>query len=321
MKFKQKQKILSILSVMAVGAIATYLTFAASGTNVTSFEAESADITGNASIVSDSGASGGQAVEFEDEPASTACSSEPGAPAGSATQGLTTYDSSGTTTVSNVIFDGSHSDDLVRVYNGKVIFENVTFRGTGTGSTGHTLEIKQGGSAEVRNSVFEGSPTEDTIQTENNGVTLIECNQIAGSPGEDHFDLKDGAEVTYRNNSILTRATYQTVQNANSTGPAHFINNTGMHKVLFEDNFHDGSLVGNEISDFVWLYDTQRILVEGNTVNLMKHGEWQSPRVPSQTYFIDNDINSFQFNGGTCYKSGDNGASLSQCTSGAPAWY
>jgi hypothetical protein len=253
-------------------------------------------------------------------PLAGACTGTPGAGAGATTRGETTYAATGTTTVSNVIFDGNHSDDLVRVNNGKVIFDHVTFRGNGTGTFGHTLEIKQGGSAEVRNSVFEGNPFEDTIQTENNGATLIECNRIGGTPHEDHVDTKTGASVTIRNNAFTSAAAAQTIENHNHTNPVHLINNTGMRRVFYEEFQTGGTIVGNSISEYIWLYDVSNILVQGNTVPIAKHGD-SGTQDPTATYFKDNNITTFQFNGGTCFKTGSNGASLPNCTTVAPPWY
>jgi hypothetical protein len=253
-------------------------------------------------------------------PPASLCSPSPGAAAGATVLGPTTYNSAGTTTVQNVIFDGTHSDDLVRVNTGKVIFENVTFRGSGSGAFGHTLEIKLGGSAEVRNSVFEGDPVEDTIQLEGNGTSLIECNRIGGSPGEDHIDTKPGASVTIRYNTFTSEPAAQSLENQNSSNPVHLVSNSGMHKVFFENLQQGGTIVGNEILDYVWLYDVSNILVEANTIPTMKHGEGSGNRDPVDVFYKNNSISTFQFNGGSCYKSGTNGAALSQCTAGTPPW-
>lgn len=253
--------------------------------------------------------------------AGTPCPTTPGAGAGASTLGQTDYISGGTTTVSNVIFDASHSDDLVRVNNGKVIFENVTFRGTGTGAAGHTLEIKVGGSAEVRNSVFEGAPVEDTIQTEGNGDVLVECNRIGGRPGEDHIDTKGGNTVTIRNNTFVSEASALTLQIHNPTSPVHAISNYGIHRIFYENGQTGGTIRFNDVLEDVWLYDTTNILVEGNTIPILKHGESTGTRDPVDAYYMDNRITTVQFNGGTCYKTGNTGSSLSDCTSGAPPWY
>src|SRR5215216_3112884 len=201
------------------------------------------------------------------------CLDTPGAPAGSPTLGQTNYSSAGTTTVSNTIFDASHSDDLVRVNNGHVIFDHVTFRGVGTGASGHTLEIKVGGSAEVRNSVFEGAPVEDTIQTEGNGDVLVECNLIGGRPGEDHIDTKGGNTVTIRNNTFVSEASARTLQIHNPTSPVHAISNYGIHRIFYENGQAGGTIRFNNVLEDVWLYDTTNILVEGNTIPILKQGE------------------------------------------------
>jgi hypothetical protein len=244
------------------------------------------------------------------------CSSSPGAPADSPTLGQTVYDGTGTVTVSNVILDASHPDDLVDVYNGKVIFDHVTFRGNGTGSSGHTLEIKNGGSAEVRNSVFEGHPSEDTIQSAGNGDVLIECNQIGGRPGEDHIDTKPGGPVMIRENTFTTRPTYKTIQNHNTYSPVHVVQNTGMYEVFYELGQTAGTIVNDNVLMNIWLYDTTNVLVEGNTVPEVKHGEASGPRDPVAAYYKDNQIGTFKFNGGSCYATGNTGASLGSCTSG-----
>jgi len=230
------------------------------------------------------------------------------------------YEGTGTVTLSNVIFDAAHSDDLVDVYNGKVIFDHVTFRGTGTGTSGHTLEIKNGGSAEVRNSVFEGHPSEDTIQSADNGDVLIECNQIGGRPGEDHIDTKPGGPVMIRENTFTTRPTYKTIQNHNTYSPVHVVHNTGMYEVFYELGQTAGTIVNNNVLTNIWLYDTTKVLVEGNTVPEVKHGEASGLRDPVAAYYKDNQIGTFKFNGGSCYATGNTGASLGSCTSGpAPA--
>ena len=244
------------------------------------------------------------------------CSGTPGAGEGATRSGLTTYSAGGTTTVTNRIFDASHSDDLVRVYNGHVIFEHVTFRGTGTGPFGHTLEIKNGGSAVVRNSVFEGNPVEDTIQTEFNGTTLIECNRIGGTPGEDHIDTKSGGVVTIQNNAFTTVPPMpgRTLEIENRTSPVHAISNTGVGTIFYEKGQTSGTIVDNAVSLDITLYDTTNILVEGNTTPLIKHGEWAGTRLPVGIYYLNNRATSFQMNGGSCFRDGNTGASFASCT-------
>ena len=250
------------------------------------------------------------------------CDPEPGASADAPTQGPTTYDDVGTTTVSNVIFDGDHSDDLVRVNNGHVVFDHVTFRGTGTGTTGHTLEIKVGGSAEVRNSIFQGAPSEDSLQTEGNGPTVVACNVFATSPGEDHLDTKPGDGVTIRANDFQAPTPGgRTLQNHNGAGRVDLIDNRGLVSVFYEDGA-TGSLVGNDMPGELWLYDAVDVLVQDNVIGLVKHGEGSSTRDPIDTYFLDNVIDEAQDNGGTCYRDGNTGADpVAFCTSGAPDWY
>jgi hypothetical protein len=329
------RRYMALLAGLAVGVSGiVLLTGTQAATPFITAEAEQGARTAPAAIVTDSTASGGSAVRFTATdphyPQPVACVAVvPGAGAGAVTKGPTTYNSSGTTTVSNVIFDGSHSDDLVRVYTGKVIFDRVTFRGIGTGTSGHTLEIKQGGSVEIRNSVFEGKPAEDTIQTSGNGQVTIECNHIGGSPGEDHIDTKPGGEVIIRSNTFTNPATYQTIQNHNASGLVHTIGNTGIDKIFYElPDGHDpalykttGTIVGNNVRTYIWLYDVTNVLVERNTVPELKHGD-STGRWPKASYLKDNNITTmFRYNGGTCYKSGNTGVTLNQCTVGAPSWY
>jgi hypothetical protein len=249
------------------------------------------------------------------------CATTPGARDEPEVLGPTSYTAPGTTRVSNVIFDGNHSDDLVRVNNGHVIFDHVTFRGIGTGSNGHTLEIKVGGSAEVRNSIFEGAPSEDNVQTEGNAPTLIACNVFATTPGEDHVDTKPGGSVTIVANHFAAPAAGRTVQNHNRNGDVNLLGNTGMQDIFYEDGA-TGSIVGNDIPGELWLYDVVNVLVEANVIGLAKHGEGSSDRDPVDTYFLNNVIDDAQDNGGTCFADGNSGAEpVSFCTAGAPNWY
>jgi hypothetical protein len=260
--------------------------------------------------------------EPESEPEPTSCEGTPGAPAGSPTRGVTQYDGQNIT-ISNVVFDASHADDLVRVYNGKVVFDHVTFRGDGTGSSGHSLEVKRGGTVEVRNSVFEGSPSEDAVQFAGHaGTSVISCSRFAGSPGEDYLDFKpsSGAVVEVNDNEFVTGrlGNGRTVQNAGSGGTQHFRGNTGMEDVFFEDGIVGGSLVGNQIGNLD-LYDVSDVLVDGNVVDRVKHGEGSGDRDPDAVFYRDNQLSSFSFNGGSCYAQ-DNNLALSQCTDGAAPW-
>jgi hypothetical protein len=247
------------------------------------------------------------------------CSGTPGAGGGATSSGVTTYSAGGTTTVTNRIFDASHSVDLVRVTNGHVIFDHVTFRGTGTGTFGHSLLIMSGGSAEIRNSKFEGAPVEDSIQTINNGATLIECNSIGGTPGEDHIDTKSGGVVTIQNNAFTTVPPMpgRTLEIQNRTSPVHAINNTGVGTVFYEEGQTSGTIVDNAVSVNITLYDTTNILVEGNTTPLIKHGEFSGTRDPVGIYYLNNQATSFQMNGGNCFTDGNTGASFASCT----AWH
>jgi len=250
------------------------------------------------------------------------CASAPGAGTGASTKGVTGYLGDGTTVVRNVIFDASHDDDMVRVNNGKVIFENVTFRGRGTGDTGHSLEIKEGGSAEVRNSVFEGSPAEDYIQTQLNGPVLIECNVFRAQPGEDDIDTKSGGEVTVRNNTFeADPGSGETIVAQNGTSPVNFLNNVGVRHILYEAGQQGGVIDGNTMVDngYVWLYDTYDILVQNNTLYNVKYGDSAGDREPSGVYFTGNTIHGFTFNGGSCHELDNAGAPLSQCSIGAPS--
>jgi hypothetical protein len=244
------------------------------------------------------------------------CSGTPGAGGGATSSGVTTYSAGGTTTVTNRIFDASHSVDLVRVNNGHVIFDHVTFRGIGTGTFGHSLLIMSGGSAEIRNSKFEGAPVEDSIQTIDNGATLIECNIIGGTPGEDHIDTKSGGVVTIQNNAFTTVPPMpgRTLEIQNARSPVHAINNTGVGTVFYEDGQTSGTIVDNAVSVDITLYDTTNILVEGNTTPLIKHGEFSGTRDPVGIYYLNNQATSFQMNGGSCFRDGNTGASFVSCT-------
>ena len=250
------------------------------------------------------------------------CDLAPGALVGAPTKGATTYSGTGTTTVSNVVFDGSHSDDLVRVYNGRVIFDHVTFRGTGTGSTGHSLEVKQGGSVEVRNSKFEGAPSEDHIQFEFNKDSLVFCNRFTTTPGEDHIDTKDGAKVRIEANTFASPTPGQScILNHNGTGAVETVSNSGLGGIFYYAGA-TGSIVGNQISGHLWLYDVTNVLVQGNQISLVKHGESSTTRHPVATYFLNNVIAAAQNNGGTCYRDGNSGtAPVTFCTAGPPSWY
>jgi hypothetical protein len=249
------------------------------------------------------------------------CDASPGASADAEVLGPTSYTDPGTTMVSNVSFEGEHTDDLVRVNNGHVVFDHVTFRGTGTGATGHTLEVKVGGSAEVYDSIFEGAPAEDTVQTEGNAPTLVSCSVFATTPGEDHIDTKPGEAVTIEYNDFAAPATGRTIQNHNGSGEVHLVRNTGMQDVFYEDGA-TGSIVGNEVPGEMSLYDVTNVLVEDNVIGLVKHGEGSSDRDPTDTYFLNNTIDDAADNGGTCYADGNDGAApVSFCTPGPPDWY
>jgi hypothetical protein len=316
--------VVAVIAMAIIGVLMVAMSGAA--THAVQSEAEAGNKTGKAADVSDAAASGGQAVRFgSSEPSPGSCSGTPGAGAGATAKGETEYAGSGTTTVRNVIFDGSHDDDLVRVYNGKVIFENVTFRGKGTSDSGHSLEIKVGGSAEVRNSVFEGAPTEDFIQTQNNGPTLIECNVFKTKPGEDDIDMKSGASVTVRNNEVQAVASSgDTFIMQNSTSPVIIQDNLGVASIFFTNGAKGGKVINNKVNkgdSTLWVYDVSNILIQGNDVGVVKNGENGTGRSPSGIYYLNNKIGSFQFNGGSCFKSGNTSASITGCSEGAPAWY
>lgn len=254
------------------------------------------------------------------------CDPNPGAPSGSSTSGYTEYTSS--TTVSNRIFDAGTDDDMINVTSGRVIFDHVTFRGHGTGSSGSSLEVSGSGSVEVRNSRFEGAPTEDYIQTKSSGTSnpsVVECNVFANAPGEDDIDMKSGAPVTVQNNTIQACATGgDTFIMQNSTNPLYILNNTGVMSIFMTNNHSDGQVINNQVTSCdstLWVYDVNRILIQGNTVTTVKNGESGSSRAPSDIYYKNNSISTFQKNGGTCYKDGNTGNSLSGCTSGPPSWY
>lgn len=235
-------------------------------------------------------------------------------------------------TVNNVVFDDSHSDDLVRVYGAHVIFDHVTFRGLGTGSTGHSLEVKQGGSVEVYDSTFDGDPVEDVIQfggpngDQHSDTSTVKCNTFEAHPGEDFLDFKDGndAIVDIIDNNFTTSTTGgRTVQNAGTNGVQNFIGNTGMENVLFEDGVADGSFVNNVV-DELYLYDTEDILVQGNELGKVGNGNSAATLLPTDIYYLSNNFpdNQWEYYGGTCYEDNNTGANLtSDCTAGPPAWY
>jgi hypothetical protein len=243
----------------------------------------------------------------------------PGARSGADQRGAVTYDGRDVT-VSNVVFDASHADDLVRVYDGRVVFDHVTFRGNGTGGSGHTLEVKQGGSVEVYNSVFAGSPSEDTVQFhEHAGTSTIACSAFRSAPGEDHLDVKpsSGAVVDVRDNAFPAGTPGgRTVQNAGSGGTQNFVGNTGMDNVFYEEGA-TGTLENNAITQLD-LYDVSGVDVIANTIGGVKHGEGSGDRDPTGVTYVNNEIDDFAFNGGSCRASGNAGTDMSACGN-APA--
>jgi len=255
-----------------------------------------------------------------------ACDTTPdGAPSGASVRGPATITTS--QTISNVVFDGTHSDDLVRVYGSHVIFNHVTFRGTGTGSTGHTVEVKRGGSVEIRNSLWNGQPSEDSIQfggpngDQHAGHSVIRCSTIGGAPDEDHADFKvsqPGAVVDFIDNRFATVPTGgRTIQNDGSVGRQNFIRNTGLANVLLE-NTVAGSLVGNSIGQ-LYVYNARDWLIQGNTITRLQNGVADG-RNPSGIFYLANTISQFVFYGGSCWATG-NSLALSQCAVGSPGWY
>lgn len=256
------------------------------------------------------------------------CDTAPdGAPSGSPVRGPTIYTSS--QTISNVVFNGTHSDDLVRVYGAHVIFNHVTFTGTGTGSTGHSVEVKRGGSVEIRNSLWNGRPVEDSIQfggpsgDQHAGHSIIRCSTLASSPGEDHADFKvsqPGAVVDFIDNRFATVPTGgRSVQNDGSVGTQNFVRNTGLADVLLEHTVA-GSFVGNSIGE-IYLYEARDWLIEGNTISRVGHGESSGDRNPTGIDYRSNTLGSFRFYGGSCWSSGNSIEVSPPCTLGAPSWY
>ena len=261
-------------------------------------------------------------------PPTTGCDlTADGAPPGSPVRGPTTFTTS--QTVTGVIFDGSHSDDLVRVYGVGtiVVFDHVTFRGTGTGSTGHSVEVKRGGSVEIRNSLWNGRPSEDSIQfggpngDQHSGHSIVRCSTIASNPGEDHADFKQsqtGAVVDFIDNLFATPTPGgRTVQNDGSVGRQNFVRNTGLANVLLE-NTANGSLVGNQINQ-LYVYNARDWLIQQNTIARAQNGVGDG-RNPFGIYYRANTIGSFVFYGGQCWATG-NSLSLPACTAAAPPWY
>lgn len=256
---------------------------------------------------------------------SSGCDTAPdGAPSGSPVRGPTTYTAS--QTISNVVFDGNHSDDLVRVYGAHVIFDHVTFKGTGTGSSGHSVEVKRGGSVEIRNSLWNGRPVEDSIQfggvngDQHAGHSIVRCSTIASSPGEDHADFKvsqTGAVVDFIDNSFGP-SPGRTVQNDGSVGVQNFVRNTGLADVLLE-NTVAGSFVANSISE-LYVYNSRDFLIEGNTIGRLQNGVADG-RNPSGVYYRSNTIGQFVYYGGSCWSNSNSIPVAPPCTFGAPAWY
>lgn len=210
-------------------------------------------------------------------------------------------------TVSNVVFVGTHRDDLVRVYGGRVLFVNVTFLGRGSSSSGHSLEVKRGGAVEVYNSKWAGAPSEDSVQFNGHEDSLIMCSLFESSPGEDHVDIKptDGAVLDIVGNDFRTAVPGAGVQNLGTGGTENFIDNTiETDNVFYESG--SGVIRDNDIHN-LQIYSTQDILVVSNTVAHIKHGEWGSDRIPDDVTYRDNWVGSFEFNGGSCLAYGNQG--------------
>lgn len=255
------------------------------------------------------------------------CDTAPnGAPNGAPVLGPTTY--STYQWISNVVFDGNHSDDLVQVYGAHVIFDHVTFAGNGTGAGGHSLEVKQGGSVEVYNSLWNGDPVEDSVQfggpsgDEHVGQSIIACSTFASTPGEDHVDVKvsePGAIIDVIDTDFVTVPAGRTIQNDGSVGVQNFIRCTGLSNVLLE-HVVAGSIIDCEI-DELYIYDAQDWLVEGNTISVkLGHGTSDMTRLPTGIYYLNNTVTNFEFYGGSCWRDG-NSPTLTECTSGPPSWY
>jgi len=228
-----------------------------------------------------------------------------------------------------VVYNGNHTDDLVRVYGAHVIFNHVTFTGTGTGSSGHSVEVKRGGSVEIHNSLFNGRPIEDTIQfggpngDQHANRSVVRCSTIASFPGEDHADFKvsqPGAQVDFVDNRFTTVAPGRTIQNDGSVGIQKFVRNAGLTDVLFEHT-NNGTLSGSTIGE-LYLYDAKDWLVQANVLNKVGHGVSSGDRVPTGIYYRNNTFPTgrFEFYGGSCWATG-NTPTLTDCTVGSPSWY
>jgi hypothetical protein len=64
------------------------------------------------------------------------------------------------------------------------------------------------------------------------------------------------------------------------------------------------------------------VLIQGNQISLVKHGEGLTTRDPVATCFSSNVMAAMQKNGGTCYRDGNSGtASVTFCKAGPPSWY
>ena len=211
-------------------------------------------------------------------------------------------------TVRNVVFDGRHEDDLVRVYGGHVVFIDVTFLGEGTSSSGHSLEVKRGGSVEVYNSNWAGAPAEDSVQFAGHDDSLIKCSVFAATPGEDHIDIKpsDGAVLDIIGNEFRTSVPGAGVQNKGAGGTQNFIGNTITADSVFYER-GSGVIKDNTMARLD-IYGAHELSVTGNTVGYIKHGEWGSDRVPVDVTYRRNRVGEFEFNGGTCAASDNTGA-------------
>jgi hypothetical protein len=263
------------------------------------------------------------------------CDANPGAPAGAPTiTGPITYSTA--QTVSNVVIDGDHSDDLVRVNNARVVFDHVTFLGVGAGSAAHALEVTDGGSVTVRDSLFIGAPSGDHIHFGNHLASTIACN-VFGQPGGayeepgmsdaigDHVVVGVGGRVDIKSNKFYGES-WCTL---GDTGGARidFAYNHCRSLLYLRGNVWNGNIVGNDFisrNSRLWLDEVNNMLIEGNDLDVpVRYGARSSP---NGNYFLGNSWagGTFDYRNGGCRRDGNANppASLrTNCTAGPPTWY
>jgi hypothetical protein len=261
------------------------------------------------------------------------CSANPGAQANPTIyNGLQTFSTD--QTISNAVFRGTHSDDLVRVTNGaNVTFDHVTFLGDGTGSTGHTLEVKTGGArATITNSVFdetaEGGPVEDFIQFQNHTHSVVECN-VFGTPGEDAIDIKESTfgtgfgRVDVFQNDFNAINKWCTLANVGSKR-VFFNDNDCAGGAYFRNDIHDAEIRNNNFDGPLWLDEVNDMWIDNNdfTSETVRYGA--NSTTPNGNFFKDNTFGSFDYRAGGCYRYSNTNPPTSlvnNCTGSFPPWW